>query len=469
LAFDAERSDREQRQPPGLLWRGSVSRMLRRPARALAVVTLLFFAAWTHLARAAAFEFNDSGWEGTSELLTLCRTRLGSSRVEIVSTLDWERLKPGDGLIVLHPMTDLDYEQASAFLRAGGRIALLDDYGKGASFLERFQIHRIAAPFRPARSLRQNPNLAIAVPSVQLVAGQEQGRHPVVAQVRELVTNHPTALTHPNLTPVLEIPAVGEPNATLAVTGIIVNRGRLFAMGDPSATINLMLRYPGNRAFAEGLVDYLVEDDTWGRRGGRLYLCANDFRQKGAYGGGTTLLQDLSEHFEGLRDVVATMHDDGLPDILAVFLAALAGIAAVGWASTSAVRIYRRHAPRYAAAQPLVAQGGVAGRAAVLAAPTTHRALALLELKSALEERLAQCVGLPSGVAPATLTAELESQGLLTPHSMQELRHLLAELGRAELAVASSQPMRVTAQTVEKMRRRVLAILSEVDSPRSSE
>ena len=42
------------------------------------------------------------------------------------------------------------------------------------------------------------------------------------------------------------------------MTGIIAKSGRLFAMGDPSVVINEMLRYPGNRAFASGLLKYLV-------------------------------------------------------------------------------------------------------------------------------------------------------------------------------------------------------------------
>lgn len=440
----------------------------RRRSWALWGLVLLALA-WTTPARAGAFDFNDTGWEGTSELLELARTKLGPGRVEILSVVDWDRLKPGDGLLVLHPTVELEYDQASAFLRAGGRIALLDDHGKGAKFLERFQIHRIAAPFRPARSLRQNPRYAIAIPAVQLVAGQEQGRHPVVAQVRELVTNHPMALTHPNLTPVLEIPALGEPNATLAVTGIIVNRGRLFAMSDPSAAINLMLRYPGNRAFAEGLVSYLVEDDAWGTRGGRLYVVANQFQQRGAYGGGSSLAQDLAEQLSGVRELVQSFHEDGLPDILAVFLAALSGLGALGWAATAALRTYRRQSPRYAAAQPLVAQGGVAGRAAVLAAPTTHRALALLELKSALEEGLSHRLGLPANAGLPALCRELEQRGLVRPATLHELGRILRELTKAENAVSTSRPLRVKAETVESMRRRVLAILSEVDGARMNE
>jgi hypothetical protein len=435
--------------------------------RALGFFVAALALAWPARARAGAFDFNDTSWEGTSELLALARARLGPARVEIVAVLDWERLRPADGVVFLHPTVEVEHDEASAFLRAGGRIAVLDDYGKGDTLLGRFQIRRVAAPMRPARSLRQNPNLALAVPAVEVVAGQEQGRHSMVRDVREIVTNHPAALTHPNLTPVLEIPALGEPDATLAVTGIIVSRGRLFAMADPSATINLMLRYPGNRAFAEGLVDYLVEDDSWGQRGGRLYLVANEFKQRGAYGGGTGIGQEVKDQLDGFLDIVTGMHDDGLPDLLAVIFAVVAGIGAVGWTASSSLKTYRRSAPRYAAVHPLVAQGGVAGRAAVLGAPTTHRALVLLELKSALEEGLADRFGLPSNAGAAALVAEAERRGSLSPRSLAALKRLFAELARAELAVTATQPLRVPYETVERTRQAVLAILAEASTERS--
>jgi hypothetical protein len=301
------------------------------------------------------------------------------------------------------------------------------------------------------------------VPAVQEVAGYEQGRHPIVAKVQKLVTNHPTALVHPNLTPVLEIRAVGEPDATLAVTGIIVNRGRLFAMGDPSAVINLMLRYPGNRAFAEGLIDYLVEDDTWGRRGGTLYLVSEHFAQSGHYGGGSSLIQDLHDYMGGVLEMLGDIHRDGLPDSLAMILAGLVSLGGVAWMGLVATRPYRRKAPRFAAATPLVAQGGIAGRAAVLAAPTTHRGLALLELKSALEEGLMHRLGLDSRVATATLLAEIDRQNALGRRSSGELEKMLGELKKVEEAVTSSQPVRVTQADVERIQKQVRAILAEVD------
>jgi hypothetical protein len=413
----------------------------------------------------AAFDFNDTTWEGTSDLLDAARAKLGRDRVVIAAALEYDKLKPEDGVLLLAPKTDLLHSEISAFLRAGGRLALVDDFGTGSSLLERFQIHRIRAPANPRDFFRDNRNLAIAVPAVQLVAGIEQGRHPVVADVDKLVTNHPTALMHPNLTPVLKIAAVGEPDATLAVTGIIVNRGRLFAMGDPSAVINLMIRYPGNRAFAEGLIEYLVEDDSWGQRGGKLYLLANDFRQRGQYGGGTTLSEDVLDYLSGATDVLDQVHENGLPALAALLLAVVAAILAVSWIGLNATRPYRRVMPRYAAPISLLAQGGVAGRAAVLAAPTTHRALALLELKSALEERLCRYLGIPADSAAATIVDQINRQGALSRRSSEELKVMFSELAKAESAIAASQPLRVTLPAIESVRKRVMKILREIEQP----
>src|SRR5687767_14378088 len=67
----------------------------------------------------AAFELGENGWEGASELLSLARERLGSARVEPVARLDYSALTPKDGVLVLHPESELDGEQVSAFLAAG--------------------------------------------------------------------------------------------------------------------------------------------------------------------------------------------------------------------------------------------------------------------------------------------------------------------------------------------------------------
>ncbi|HSU39217.1 MAG TPA: DUF4350 domain-containing protein, partial [Polyangiaceae bacterium] len=268
----------------------------------------------------AAFEVNDAEWQGTSELLEIARAELGRDHVEIVGTLDYGKLEPGDGVMVLHPEVSIDPDEMGAFLAAGGRVALLDDRGRAPSFLNRYHIQRVEAPLRPAQVLRGNNDLPIALPVLQEVAGQEQSRHPTMRDVDRIVTNHPTALTHQKLTPVLEIPALGEPNATLAVTGVIEKRGRVFAMGDPSVLINLMLRYPGNRAFAKHLVEYLVDRDERPEHPGKLYIVTNAFAQRGHYGGATGPLRELTDLASAVRDALRSAEDNGLSSTLAIVL-----------------------------------------------------------------------------------------------------------------------------------------------------
>jgi hypothetical protein len=412
---------------------------------------------------AKAFEISDSGWEGTSELYALAQQELGKARVEVLASVDYEHLAKDDGLLVLHPETELDYNELSAFLRAGGRMAVLDDRGEAAHFLARFQIHRVEAPRNPAQSLRDNPDLAIAVPAVEQVAGQEQNRHPVVVGVDRVVTNHPTALVHPNLTQVLKIPATGEPDATLAVTGIIAKSGRLFAMGDPSVVINEMLRYPGNRAFAGGLLKYLVENDAGVSRGGKLYIVANDFSQKGHFGGSRGPLGELSNVSDSLAELSADLEKNGLPATLALALAVLAGGGALAWAINYSSRLYRRSVPRYALATPLLAQGGLAGRAAVLSAPTTDPALLLLELRAALSEALSVVLGLSRLSSPEQILAELGRKRVFDAERVSEISSLFRDLADAPTALLSHRRLKMARTRVQQLARKVMEILAEIE------
>lgn len=415
------------------------------------------------LARAKAFDVVDTTWEGTSELYALAQHELGKARVEVVASVDYEHLGKDDGLLVLHPERELDYNELSAFLRAGGRMAVLDDRGEAASFLLRFQIHRVEAPRNPAQSLRDNPQLAIALPAVEQVAGQEQNRHPVVAGVDRVVTNHPTALVHPNLTQVLKIPALGEPDATLAVTGIIAKSGRLFAMGDPSVVINEMLRYPGNRAFANGLLKYLVENDAGVSRGGKLYIVANDFRQKGHFGGTRGVLGEFSNLADALSGFATELDKNGLPASLALALAVLSIGGALIWAIHYSSRLYRRAVPRHAVATPLVAQGGLAGRAAVLSAPTTDPALVLLELRAAMSEALAQRLGLSRLASPEQIVAELGRTPLFQPSRVQEISELFSALGQAQSSLLAHKRLKLLGDRLPRLARKVMVILDEIE------
>jgi hypothetical protein len=434
----------------------------------------------------AAFEIKDSSWEGTSEFLEVARDRLGRGRVKVVPAVPWDEIQPKDALLALHPQRELDYREVAAFLAAGGRLGVLDDYGEGDALLKRFRIHRVSSPLEPKDPLRQNPNLPVAVPPQT----SDARPHPIVLGVDRVVTNHPTGLETDSglkLTTVLELPAVAAPPTSLALIGVIGDTkrcglvaegseepisgaasapgrcGRLFAMGDPSVLINLMMRYPGNRAFAARLVEYLVGDDSWGRRGGSLYIVVNDFTQRGSFGRSGGLTSAIEDRLEALEHLIAETRRDGLPEPVAILLSALAAAGAALWAVAAATRRYRRPAPRYARGTPLVAQGGLSGRAAVLSAETTHRALAVLELKSALEEAVRLRLDLPPTTSQKDLLIEIVRQEALSRRSSDSLKQLFGEMTQAENAVVRSERIRVPAATIGRMHEQMKAILTELD------
>src|SRR6185295_18660781 len=293
----------------------------------------------------------------------------------------------------------LDEGELSKFMREGGRVVLLDDYGRGDSLLTAFNMRRVPAPRSPAESLRHNPQLALAEPA---------SAHPVVADVNRVVTNHPTGLSHPDLSPVLKIRATPpEQDVVVAVAGA-VGKGRLLAVGDPSIVMNSMLRYAGNKTFARGLVRYTVDSDAWGKRGGRLFIASGSFEQKGAYGDDESTWSDW---LRGLR------------------------LGLVVWVGSRAGRLHKPVTPRFVRKTPAVAQGGVAGHAAVIAAPQTSRVLAILELKSALEEQLTALLGLPKVPGHTELMNQVSIRGLLDAEGVVALRKLLLRMSSVETMV----------------------------------
>jgi hypothetical protein len=413
----------------------------RRTAQILLLVCSLLLALLSPgVTRAGAFDINDSSWEGCSELLAIARAELGAARVVPLAVIDWEQVRPEDGVIALHPLQPMDADETAAFMKAGGRLAIIDDYGRGNETLRRFHIERSSPPSRPAHTLRNRPALAIAEPVIDVVAGRATGPHPVVASVQKLVTNHPTGLLHPNLSPVLHIRAIGEPDVVIAVAGQ-VGKGRLFAMSDPSALMNQMLRYPGNRGFAVGLVRYLIDDDGPMQRKGKLYIVANKFDEHGAFGGQTTLKKELDSAFSSLADALADARTNGFPPWMHVALAVLVLLAAAVWALRAGARTYKSPLPRYARRTPLIAQGGAAGRFAMLAAPSSARGLVLLELKSALCESISLRFGLETEPTPDVMVRLLT--GVADAALVDDVRRVLDVMVGVEGKVLSNQRPRV--------------------------
>jgi len=394
-------------------------------------------------ASAAAFDVNDPTWEGCTQLLGLAQRDLGEDRVLVRSVLDWAEVQPTDGILILHPMRTVDYEEATAFMRAGGRLAVVDDYGLGDQLLEHFQIQRRTLPARPMAALRGKPALPLAEPASEVGADNRvTGLHPTVLQVDRVVLNHATGFNHPRLTPVLIVRGVGEPDVAVAVAGQ-VDAGRLFAVGDPSAFMNQMLRYPGNRAFALGLMRYLVEGDRPVHGTGRLFIYANQFDERGGFGGVTPWRKSIDRALQSLRDSFGDLRRQGLPPWLRTVFAVLAALA-LAWSGRKLLgRSYRARDPRFARPTPLVAQGGIAGHAAVLSSPSSPVALALLELRSALCEALAQHLDMSAQSTATALVDEAHRRGQLDDQARRDVLGVLGRMQRAEAGVLSGRPARV--------------------------
>lgn len=408
-------------------------------------------------AGAAAFDFNDTTWEGCAELLSIAQEELGTERVVVQSVLDWQELTPQDGVLVLHPLPVIDAEEATAFMRAGGRLAIADDYGRGERLLTHYRIFRRTLPSRPAVALRDKPALPIAEPAVDTDGSGAVGLHPTVALVDRVVLNHGSGLSHPDLTPILVVRSQASDPVAVAVAGQ-VEAGRLLALGDPSVFINLMLRYPGNRRFAEGVVRYLAAVDRPGSEHGRLFVFANEFEQRAGFGGVLPWRKTVDRRLTEIRDGLAAWRRDGLPAWLHTALAVVAALAVLWWAVGALVRLYRGRVPRFARSMPAVAQGGVAGRVAVLAAPTSPPALALLELRSALTEALAHHLERPVHTALAELVAEARREAPAPP-TAATMSAVLASMRRAEVAVVSGASSRATHREVAAAARAVTQLL----------
>jgi hypothetical protein len=402
----------------------------RRPTFSAAVFIVAGLAVmWASLRAAVAspLDLRSDDWEGLSELIRLARGELGDRRVVPTPKLDFRELKPTDAVLVIHPERPLHTDDFSKFIHAGGRLVLLDDFGEGDLFLESFGITRVEAPLHPATFLRQNPAFAIAEPTEA---------HPASTEVGRVVTNHPTGLRHPNLSPVLTIRgAEGSPDVALAVSGS-VGQGRLLAVGDASVVMNSMLRFAGNKAFARALVRYAADANATGQGAGKLFVVSGSFEQEGAYGGEVSPARALARTVSELTQ--AMRKDAGSSPVLWVASLAL-GLAILTWVATRAGRRHRPVTPRFVRRLPRIAEGGMAGHAALIAAPKTTRVLAMLELSSALREQLMTALDLPRTTVPIdeVLHRAKQRRGF-DEEAQRDLQALLIRMSEVESILTSS-------------------------------
>jgi len=364
-------------------------------------------------------------WDGLADFVSIATTEL-PGRVIARERLDYSELKREDGVLLVHPDAAIDAESLARFMRDGGRVVLADDYGDGDELLAHFGIDRVPLPAKPALMLRRNAALPIAEPASE---------HSVVWGVNRVVLNHASGLRHPELSPVLKVRGDGE-DVLVAVAGA-VGQGRLLAIGDGSVFMNSMLRFPGNRALASGVVRYAVEDDANGRRGGRLFIVTGRFEQNGTYGEDVGWDGAVRARLRSMFDAFSVVRREGLPPMALFALAVLAGLGVILWVGSRAGRPHAPVVPRFVRPIPITAQGGLAGHTAVVAAPGTSRVLAMLEVKSSMEDQLCELLTLEMNPGHEELLREIDRRGALDPADRARLRALFLRLAQVETLVLS--------------------------------
>ncbi len=397
----------------------------------------------------ADFATGNVGWNGLSGLLDVAREE--DATLIVTRRLDIGTLTPSDGLLIVHPLEPLPTEAITAFLQAGGRVALADDFGAADTFLQAFHIDRSAPPTNlpDVLRLRGNPELLVA---------RATSSHPLREGVASIVTNHPRSLFHTELEPIFAI----RPLEAVVLAGA-VGEGRLVAIGDPSVLINNMLELTGNRRFASNLLLYLRRDAS-----SRIVLVEPGGVIVGRFGepGADRPLHDVRRFLERVSS--ADVPPLALR-ILALSIVTIALILVFG--------AIPRTSPYDGAAvleSPRVA-GGLFGRIAWYGArPTELLEPALVykgELDAALRARLGLSVAALNERAPADpkeLLSAMRSRGC-SPRSIEQARRLLEEL--AALAAASE---REPAPSVGEARLRDLvtrgeALLASMPDPSSGE
>ncbi len=403
-----------------------------------------------------------------AEFVRLAQGQLGSGLVAVTSDLDYRELTPADSVIIIAPDGPLDGASLTSFLADGGRLAILDDFGTSSDFLSRFGIRRVSAPLAPARMLRDDPDLPIATPVVQSAEGALEGRHPMTLGVSEVVTNHPRGLEHPDLTPVLQIAGKDGSITTVAITGIISGKGRLLVVADPSMFINLMLRYPGNRAFAHGLFDYLSErDDASGgtsapsATAGQMIIVSGRFGQVGRYGQANDVQAEILGALSAARDALLEVETEGLPRALLLALAALVAFWVLSRELPRSLPVGLSLVPGYARPGSLLAQPGPSSRLEVLRARSTNPSLALLELDAALRESLSLRLGVNPALGPSELRETLRSH--LTDADTDAITSLLGEARAWGARLGQGSRARPSTRQLERLHEEVMRLQRVVE------
>ncbi len=195
----------------------------------------------------ADYDPRSNAWNGMASFVGLAEGM--GYEVTPAEHLEWGELSSDDILILIYPLQRVDPARLGAFVTAGGNVVIADDFGEGREAMEALGLLR-AEVTTPRASKFESGHLwaPIATPRAD---------HPLAAEVGELVTNHPAALTRiQGATTVL-----GFDEGAVVVAGER-GTGKFVAISDPSIFINRMQQFKGDVQLAANLL-------RWLDRGGR--------------------------------------------------------------------------------------------------------------------------------------------------------------------------------------------------------
>jgi len=190
----------------------------------------------------ADYDPRSAAWNGMSSFVGLAEGM--GFEVTPVSSLEWGDLSADDVLFLVYPLQRVDPNRLAAFVQAGGNVVIADDFGEGRDAMSQLGLIRADVATPTSRFYNNLLWAPIATP---------KGDHPLGKDIKELVTNHPAALTHVQGATV----AFAFDDGTAVVVTGEQGSGRYVAISDPSIFINRMQQFPGNVQLAANVLGYL--------------------------------------------------------------------------------------------------------------------------------------------------------------------------------------------------------------------
>jgi hypothetical protein len=188
------------------------------------------------------YDPRSTAWNGMASFVGLAEGM--GFEVTAVSSLEWSELSADDILVLIYPLQRIDPGRLGAFVQAGGNVVIADDFGEAKDAMQSLGLLRAEVETPRASKYYDGRTYAPIATA--------RGDHPLAADVGEIVTNHPAALTR----------VEGATTVVAFDEGAVVvagerGSGHFVAISDPSIFINKMLTFRGNIQLAANLLRYL--------------------------------------------------------------------------------------------------------------------------------------------------------------------------------------------------------------------